>query len=87
MRNICENCKQTIQVMCRKGTGICGENCAKENDERQRNSAAHQPNVEGDLSQPAEAEPYPRGSEQEHRGTRTRPQAVNGYPVSSGNVQ
>lgn len=29
MNNICKVCDQTIQIMCRKGTGICSELCEK----------------------------------------------------------
>lgn len=29
MNNICAICNQTIQIMCRKGTGICSELCEK----------------------------------------------------------
>lgn len=29
MNNTCVVCKRVIQVMCRKGTGLCGELCEK----------------------------------------------------------
>lgn len=51
MKNICEICNHNIQIMCRKGTGICGELCEKESNGRRPGDAATQSNIEGDLSQ------------------------------------
>lgn len=28
-KNVCANCGASIKLMCRVGTGICGENCEK----------------------------------------------------------
>lgn len=40
MNGICVVCKSPIVVMCRKGTGLCGENCQKKYEQINTDNAA-----------------------------------------------